>query len=552
MDIAIPVVPEAEQTPLLQQLLEIIQQQAERLQQQTELIQQLRAEIAALKNLPPKPKITPSKLEQPPPSAQTGAAPANHKRPGSAKRHKNAQLTIHDDKVLKPDQVPQGSIFKGYEDFVVQDLVLKTYNVRYRRERWRTLDGQTVLADLPDSVVRTGHFGPDLICFILHQYHHNHVTQPLLLEQLQQLGIDISSGQINRILTENKDLFHQEKAELLPVGLTVSSYVHADDTGARHEGQQGYCTHVGNEYFAYFESTDCKSRINFLKVLRGTHQDYVLDEVALAYLQEQKFPQGLYATLAAGPHCFVDGIAWDAHLAALGMSDERHVRIATEAALLGSLLSHGVSGQLAIVSDDAGQFDILVHALCWVHAERTLAKLIPFNDKYRQKLEEIRTQVWEFYGQLKEYKKAPNPEWKATLEARFDSLFASRTGFSTIDGALQRLLANKAELLLVLTRPELPLHNNLSENDLRDYVKKRKISGSTRSTLGRRCRDTFASLKKTCRKLGIGFWNYLQDRVRGLSQIPRLAERIRQKAEELVAGKAQAALPVVVGGDAAD
>src|ERR1700734_2006219 len=116
MNIAIPVVPEAEQTPLIQQLLEILQQQAERIQQQSELIQQLRDEIAALKNLPPKPKITPSKLEQPPPSSPTGAAPDNHKRPGSAKRPKNAQLTIHDDKVLKPDQVPPGSTFKGYED----------------------------------------------------------------------------------------------------------------------------------------------------------------------------------------------------------------------------------------------------------------------------------------------------------------------------------------------------------------------------------------------------------------------------------------------------
>ncbi len=74
--------------------------------------------------------------------------------------------------------------------------------------------------------------------------------------------------------------------------------------------------------------------------------------------------------------------------------------------------------------------------------------------------------------------------------------------------------------------PEVPLHNNLSEGHIRDYVKKRKISGSTRSDSGRRARDTVASLKKTCRRLGVNFWEYLQDRVRGLGKVPRLADLI--------------------------
>ena len=103
--------------------------------------------------------------------------------------------------------------------------------------------------------------------------------------------------------------------------------------------------------------------------------------------------------------------------------------------------------------------------------------------------------------------------------------------------------AHRAALLRVLERPEVPLHTNLSEGHLRDYVKKRKISGSTRSEPGRQARDTFASLKKTCRELGVNFWAYLQDRVRGVGQIPRLAEMIRRKAEETPARKAAAALP---------
>ena len=85
---------------------------------------------------------------------------------------------------------------------------------------------------------------------------------------------------------------------------------------------------------------------------------------------------------------------------------------------------------------------------------------------------------------------------------------------------------------MVLEHPAIPLHNNLSENDIRQYVKKRKISAGTRSDAGRRCRDTFLSLKTTCRKLGVTFWRYLRDRIRRLNEIPSLADLIRRKAAE--------------------
>ena len=107
-------------------------------------------------------------------------------------------------------------------------------------------------------------------------------------------------------------------------------------------------------------------------------------------------------------------------------------------------------------------------------------------------------------------------------------------------GALKEIRDRKADLLRGPERPEVPLPNNALESDIREFVKRRKLSGGTRNRAGRRCRDTFASLKKTCRKLGLRFWDYLQDRVRGLGQIPRLAELIRQKARQTIAAKGQA------------
>ncbi|MGH7085646.1 MAG: IS66 family transposase [Acetobacteraceae bacterium] len=99
------------------------------------------------------------------------------------------------------------------------------------------------------------------------------------------------------------------------------------------------------------------------------------------------------------------------------------------------------------------------------------------------------------------------------LRARFDRIFHGRTNFATLDRLLQRLHANKPELLLVLDRPETPLNTNGSENDIRCQVTKRHISGGTKSAAGRDCRDAFLGLAKTCRKLGIAFRDYLGARL---------------------------------------
>jgi hypothetical protein len=518
----IPEVPEAERTPAVLALIEVSCKLREALQA-------LQDEIARLKGLNPRPTIRPSRLEKDTPKKDKH--PSDGKRPGSAKRHKTKELIIHETKLIQPHTIPPGSRPNGYEDFTQQELTIEPHNTLYRRQRWVTPDGDELIGSLPPEA-STGHFGSRLVAFIQYQYHHAGVTQPLLLEQLWEWGIDISAGQINRIVTEGKDGFHEEKATILPAGIEVSSYIHVDDTSARHEGRNGYCTHIGNELFAWFESTESKSRINFLTLLRGRYQDYVLNGPALDYLREQKLPKCQVIKLAMYHQaCLTDECSWESALEELGIKDERHVRIATEGALLGSVLTHGLSTDFMIISDDAGQFNVLRHALCWIHAERTLAKLIGFNDDQRAALAQIRTAVWDFYAVLKAYKEAPNEEDKGALSQRFDEIFTTKTCFTSLDLALGRLRRNKAELLLVLEHPELPLHNNLSERDIREYVKKRKISGSTRSDAGRRCRDTFTSLKKTCRKLGVSFWEYLLDRVRGTGAIPPLAELIRRHAQ---------------------
>jgi hypothetical protein len=310
-----------------------------------------------------------------------------------------------------------------------------------------------------------------------------------------------------------------------------------DDTGARHEGRNGYCTQIGNDLFASFESTESKSRLNFLEILRRPHTDYVIDEIAEGYWRGQKLAVAVIDALRRGPRRFADATAWHAHLQGLGITAQRHVRIASEGALLGSLIAHGVSAELGILSDGAGQFDVLVHIACWIHTERPLARMVPYSDEHRAAIEKVRQRIWELYQDLKAYRLAPEEAQRPVLEARFDEICGDRTGFPSVDGVLRGMVEKRADLLRVLGRPEFPLHNNLSEGHMRDYVKKRKISGSTRSESGRRARDTFASLKKTCRRLGVNFWSYLQDRLRRRGRIPPLADLIRRKGEELWPGE---------------
>jgi hypothetical protein len=520
-------IPVAEHGATLKWVLELCQQQQERIALLEETVAQLKDEIAILKGEKPRPRIKPSTLRNDTPPGVDAPARAGKAAPPKEPK----ELAIHETLIVQPEQLPAGSICKGYEDYLVQGLRLRVHNTRYRRARYETPSGATVLGELPVAV-RGSHFDPELRSYILLQYYQQHVSQPLILKHLWDLGVQISAGHLNRLLTEGHEAFHAEKAELLRTGLTVSAYIHVDDTAARHQGQNGYCTHIGNELCAWFGSTQSKSRINFLELLRAGATDYVIDEAARAYMHHQQLPQAQLRLFEADG-TWADPVGWAAHLQTVGITSERHRRIATEGALVASLLTHGVAPELVMVSDDAGQFNVagFLHALCWIHAERTIHTLLPFSAAHRAAQAEVRDQIWRFYQDLKAFKGKPSEESQRLLGARFDAMFTQHTCFQTLNLALRRLHANKAELLLVLERPEIPLHNNLSENDIRDYVKKRKISATTRSEAGRAARDTFLSLKKTCQKLGLSFWHYLQDRLTRTNLLPPLPTLIRTAAQ---------------------
>lgn len=572
------------------QLHQVIDEMANTLAMQKELIQQLRDEIARLKGQKPKPDIKPSKLEgqnrKPDWYKRIGLHDGQRKtvlfslwvyaeslerlslnvsfsaiakvalvlrtrsldisrlarlvikkvrrigkpgQPTGKPRRKKTPLQIHETAVIQPMDIPEGAVFKGFKRYTVQDIVFKPHNIQYQLARWQLPDGSYIAGELPKHV--HGHYGPELVAYILHQYHACRVTEHLLLDQLRARGILISAGQLNNTLIENKDAFIEEVAELLPVAAKAEGQVQTDDTGGRHKGKNQYTTVIGNSLFSIFATTESKSKINFLQLLQCGKKEYLINEDTLDYLKYTKLPSYFPGYIALSLGSKITTLAcWEQFLKERNITSEVEVRFLTEAALYASVIATGIPRNLGVHSDDAGQFDVFVHSLCWIHEERHYRKLIMTTDEARADLERVIDQIWAIYQDLKTYKESPNEASKERIEKKFDDIFQQTTSSATLNHQLEKTHKKKQELLRVLERPETPLHNNCSETDARAAKIKLKISGGTRSDAGQRARDTFLSLQQTCLKLGINFIAFLRDRVRGLYVIPRLAIVIRERA----------------------
>jgi hypothetical protein len=487
--------------------------------------QALKDEIARLKNLPPRPPFKPSGMEKATQSRPAGSG----RRPGrGAKRDRvTREVTLR-------AEVPPGSRFKGYKTVVHRDLVLTAEVVRYKRERWVTPQGQTIIAPMPPGL--TGGFGPEVRRFCLALHTQGQVTTERLTELLNGIGLAISKRQVVRLLTTDLEQFEQEDHAILKAGLVSSPYLTVDDTGARHARRPGVTTQIGGERFTVFRTSRSKSRLNFLSLLQAGCDDYVVNEATLDYLRAQPVEGAVITRLAAHPgQVFNSDLEWWQHLArcSINIFDRALLQSLNEAATWGALRHHGLMENTVVVSDDAGQFRVARHALCWVHAERHLQKLMPASPKQAKAVELVRQAIWCFYRSLKLWKQSPSPGGERAFQWQFDKIFGQRTGYQDLDELLARLARRKDELLRVLERPEIPLHTNASENDLRACVIKRKISGGTMSANGRLARDVMLGLLKTCRKLGLSFFAYLGDRL-GLNtdqpNIPPLAVLVTQAA----------------------
>jgi hypothetical protein len=366
---------------------------------------------------------------------------------------------------------------------------------------------------------------------------------PRLTALLHSLGVSISKREVQRLLTDKQDGFLDEAREVLRAGLETSPWVSVDDTGARHKAKNGFCTQIGNDWFTWFGTRSSKTRLNFLDLLRAGHTDYVVNEAAFGYMRSRGLAGPLIACLAETDEtCFVDQAAWQAHLNRLGTVSpaktglaviQDPVQIATEAAQWGSIYAHGFLRDAVLLSDDAGQFAVGRHALCWVHAERLVHRLDSFTDLHRTAQQHLRKLIWNFYADLKVYRANPGKRRRLAPRARFDRIVRRHTGFVTLHRLLARLHANKAALLMVLERPDIPLHTKgvRERHPLPGHPPQDQRWNTQRSrTRLPQCRSRS---RQDLHQARGAFWDYLGSRIGVPSQsfIPPLPELVRCRAQ---------------------
>ena len=475
---------------------------------------ELKDEIRRLKGLPPRPPAQSSGMEQ---AADRAAQAASRGLPAQPRRRGPGVSKLKIDSVVTlPVSAPAGSRHKGYEELTVQDIVFSAHTTLYRRERRQTPEGEIVTAPAPTGVI--GSCGPHLHRLALMLHFKGQMTCERITGLLNDAGVSISKRQVVRLLTAKLDVFAAEEAQVFKAGLSASPYITVDDTGARHARKAAFTTQFGSARFTAFRTAAQKSRLAFLRHLLCGAARYEVNADALAYMRAVNVAPSLMGALERSQlRSFADERAWAAHLDGFGLRLKRGVvdpfRLASEAALWGAIRAQGRLEGTVIVSDEAGQFRVGDHALCWVHAERLVQKLIPANALQENAIEVFKRMVWWFYSRLKAFKLAPSPQSADELSSCFDRIFLRRTRYQSLNALLKRLAVRKSELLRVLQRPEIPLNTNASENDIRTVVIKRKVSGGTISERGRDARDAMLGLAKTCAKLGLSYFDYIGDRL---------------------------------------
>lgn len=502
--------------------------------------QALRDENNRLKGEQGKPDIKANK----PLRSKANEHSSEKERKEPRKRHKaskKAEITIHQEKIVKvaASELPRDAQFKGYEKVVVQDIVLKTNNVCFLKEKYYSPSThKTYLARLPDGY--EGQFGPGVKALGLDMYFEVGASEPKILGFFGNIGLKISKGKLSNLLIKAQDLFHAESDAVYESGLRSTNYQQSDSTLTRVNGQNQNCHVVCNPFYSAYRTLPHKDRISILDVLRnGRPRRFRLNQDTLDCLTTVQLSKATRQTLASCCNELrLDETEFEKLLNSIvpKLGKQQHKEVLDAAAIAAYWSQTDWPVIKILVCDDAPHYNKLTRSmmLCWVHEGRPYKKLQPVVPLHRSLLNAFLKRFWDYYHELLNYKQNPSQVERFRLEAAFDDLFSTQTGYGLLDKQIVKTRAKKTSLLLVLEHPELPLHNNASELGVRRRVRKRDVSFGPRTDNGRLAWDTFMTLAETARKLGVSFYAYLCDRITKKHTISPLADLVMFAAGQLV------------------
>ena len=455
---------------------------------------------------------------------------------GKKKRQREPKLPkikINREQICLLDKagLPDDLVFKDYEDVVIQDLIITTNNINYRREVYYSAStNKSYRGELPAEVRGKGEYGPGIRSLIPILKAEGNMSEKRILGFFQNFGIEVSATYISQQWTGGYDIFHQEKSDLYRSGITASDYVQIDDTSARVNGTNQYCQIVCSPLFTAYFTTPKKDRLTVLSphYLYNESAKRLLDTFKLADKARVAIDAQLPAEIVMNESEFNAQLT---RIDTLGSRQSVHLTEACGIAYYQQQTDFPIIERL--LADDAPQFKLLTLylALCWIHDARHYKKLKPFISLHQQALADFRSLYWAYYTELLKYKREPTPDKKERLSKRFDELFATTTDYEELNERIVKTLDKKTALLQVLELPQLPLHNNASELGARVQARVRDVSFQTRSEKGTLIKDTFMTINQTAKKLGVSFYNYVYDRVSGQFEMPSLAELITQNTQ---------------------
>lgn len=529
-------------------LLSVVEETLAANQRLRDQIQALRDEIARLKGEQGKPKFPRERPADPHPDHSSEAERKSSEPQQRRKTKKVAALEIDRTQPCTfPHAIPPGWQFKGQVETVIQDLIIRRDNIRFVRPKYYDpVTGKTHTAPLPAGYWPGYEFGPGIRQAALTFLYETHVSFPSFHRLLLGAGIRISRGTVSGLATAHLDRFHAEQAAVLAAGLASSPWQQTDVTHTRVKGEGQSCHVLLNPLYTCYYTAPQQDRATVLDLLQfGAPRRYRLDALTLELLTKWRCPEAHGRKLAElrsdtlwDAHGFADLLTQ--HLPLVGLKRRRQIEDAAQIAAYRATSPDVVA---CLLTDNCSVYNDLTseQGLCWVHDARHYLKLMPRTPSFQQELAAFMDEYWNFYRKLLAYREAPRPAEAVQLEAEFERLFRRAVHHQELAKCQARTRGNKAQLLLVLRHPELPLHNNAAELAARRRVRKRDVSLGPRSPAGVRAWDTLQGLVETTRKLGVKFTDYLEDRLKGLGKIPPLAELIRQRAGEQALGASWAA-----------
>lgn len=522
------------------EILNLVEGLAAQVQTLREENQRLRDENNRLRGEQGKPTIKPSKKASSSVPSDYSSEPERRTPRKRTKRPKVKRIQVGREEKLSLDrsQLPADVVHKGHEAVVVQDVRLTTDNVRFWKEKcYSPSEQQSYLASLPPGY--EGEFGPGIKALILALYHALNGSEPKVAEFLTHIGVQISSGQVSNLLIKEQDAFHAEKDAVYEAGLRSSPWQHVDETSTRVDGVNQHCYVLCTPVYTVYLTIPKKDRLHLIDLLTNLRpRTYRLLAQTYAWLHQASVPESVLERLQGLPQDQVlDDEQFtrllDEHLPDVNAQHQRLIREA--AAITAYHTQQDIPVVELLICDDAPQFKRVTAelALCWVHDARYYKKLAPAVAHHRRLLAAFMDRYWAFYQDLLAYRQHPSPEQVPRLESAFDDLFSTVTGYTGLDRRIEMTRDKKAALLMVLRHPEIPLHNNPAEIEMRRRVRKRDVSFGPRTEQGKQAWDTFATLLATTKKLGVSFYRYIYDRVSMTNEIPKLADLIVQRAQQM-------------------